>query len=125
MYGSELATDGNHNKRTVKPLSKESIQKICEAEEQAKLIREQAQARAREMYAETQEKSEADRIELEQRTERELRETLDSMRKRSEEILQRSLEEAQKNAEQMNKLAKTHMEEAVKAVVWGIREQCQ
>ena len=49
-------------------MSKESIQKICEAEEQAKLIREQAQARAREMYAETQEKSEADRIELEQVT---------------------------------------------------------
>ncbi len=120
-----LFTTGNVKKRTVNPLSKETILKIQEAEAQAKEIREAAHARARELYAQTQEQSEADRIALEQATERELREKLDDMRTRSEEIVQRSMEIAKAEAEQMNKLAKTHLEEAVKAVVWGIREQCQ
>ena len=106
-------------------MSKETIQKIQEAEAQAKEIREAAHARARELYAQTQEHSEADRIAIEQETQRELREKLDDMRTRSEEIVQRSLDVAKAEAEQMNKLAKAHLEEAVKAVVWGIREQCQ
>lgn len=106
-------------------MSKETILKIKEAEAKAKEIRDAAHVRARELYAETQQKSEADRIALEQETERELRERLDDMRTRSEEIVARSLEVAKAEAEQMNNLAKTHLEEAVKAVVWGIREQCQ
>ncbi len=106
-------------------MSKESILKIQEAEAQAKEIREAAHARAREMYALVEKQSEADRIALEQATERELREKLDDMSARSQEIVERSLDVAKAEAEQMNQLAKTHMEEAVKAVVWGIREQCQ
>lgn len=106
-------------------MSKESILKIQEAEAQAKEIREAAQTRAREMYALVEKQSESDRIALEMATERELREKLDDMSARSQEIVERSLEVAKAEAEQMNQLAKTHMEEAVKAVVWGIREQCQ
>lgn len=106
-------------------MSKESILKIQETEAQAKEIREAAQVRAREMYVLVEQQSEADRVALETATERELREKLDDMRTRSQEIVQRSLEAAKAEAEQMNQLAKTHMEEAVKAVVWGIREQCQ
>lgn len=106
-------------------MSKETILKITEAEAQARQIREAALVRAREMYAEVQTQSEADRIALEQQTERELREKLENMRRRSEQIVQKSQENAKAEAEQMNHLAKTHLEEAVKAVVWGIREQCQ
>jgi len=106
-------------------LSKETILKITEAEAQAKQILDAANERARELYAETQVKSQEDRELIEQRTEKELREKLDDMQHRSEEILQRSLESSKKEAELMNKAAEAHMEEAVKAIVWGIVEQCQ
>lgn len=86
---------------------------------------EAAQQRARALYAETEQKSNEDRERIEQETESKLRRMLDDMQGRSQEILKRSQEGAQKDAEKMNKLAETHMEEAVKAIVWGIMEQCQ
>jgi vacuolar-type H+-ATPase subunit H len=109
----------------VKPLSKESIRKITDAEEKAKEIVEAAKERAKAMYAETEQKSKEDREQLEAETEQKLRQMLDEMRAQSEEILRRSSESAKKEAENMNKLAEFHMEEAVKAIVWGIKEQCQ
>ncbi len=112
-------------KRTVKPLSKESIRKITQAEQEAREIVEAARARARALYAETEQKSVEDREQLEQETALRLRNMLDEMQAKSQEILQRSSESAQKDAERMNKMAELHMEEAVKAIVWGIREQCQ
>ena len=112
-------------KRTVKPLSKESIRKITQAEQEAREIVEAARARAKALYAETEQKSNEDRKQLEQETELRLRKMLDDMQAKSREILQRSSEGAQKDAERMNKMAELHMEEAVKAIVWGIKEQCQ
>ena len=106
-------------------MSKESIRKITQAEQEAREIVEAAQARARAMYAETEQKSNEDREKLEKQTEQRLRTMLDEMQAKSQEILQRSSEGAQKEAEHMNKLAEFHMEEAVKAIVWGIKEQCQ
>jgi vacuolar-type H+-ATPase subunit H len=109
----------------VKPLSKESIRKITEAEDKAREIIEQANQRAKAMYAETEQKSKEDREQLEAETEQRLRKLLEDMRAHSEGILRRSSENAQKDAENMNKMAEFHMEEAVKAIVWGIKEQCQ
>lgn len=106
-------------------MSKESIRKITQAEQEAREIVEAAQARAKAMYAETEQKSNEDREQLEKQTEQRLRTMLDEMQAKSQEILQRSSEGAQKEAETMNKLAEFHMEEAVKAIVWGIKEQCQ
>ena len=112
-------------KRTVKPLSKESIRKITQAEQEAREIVEAARARAKALYAETEQKSVEDREQLEQETALRLRNMLDEMQAKSQAILQRSGESAQRDAERMNKMAELHMEEAVKAIVWGIREQCQ
>ena len=106
-------------------MSKETIQKITQAEQEARDILEAANQRARALYAETEQKSNDDREQVEKETEQRLRAMLDDMQKRSEEILSRSRESAAQDAEQMNKLAETHMEEAVKAIVWGIMEQCQ
>lgn len=106
-------------------MSKESIRKITQAEQEAREIVEAAQARAKAMYAETEQKSNEDREQLEQETAQRLREMLSQMQAQSEEILRRSSESAQKDAERMNSMAELHMEEAVKAIVWGIREQCQ
>ena len=106
-------------------MSKESIRKITEAEEQARQIIEQANQRAKALYAETEQKSKEDREQLEAQTEQRLRKMLNDMQAQSQEILQRSSESAKKDAERMNKLAEVHMEEAVKAIVWGIKEQCQ
>ena len=106
-------------------MSKETIQKITQAEQEAREILEAANQRARALYGETEQKSNEDREQLEKETEQRLRAMLEDMQKRSEEILSRSRESAQKEAEQMNKLAEKHMEEAVKAIVWGIMEQCQ
>ena len=106
-------------------MSKESIRKITQVEAEARQIVEAAQQRARTMYAETEQKSNEDREQLEKQTEQRLRAMLNEMQAKSQEILQRSSEIAQKDAENMNKLAEFHMEEAVKAIVWGIKEQCQ
>ena len=106
-------------------MSKESIRKITDAEEKAKEIVEAAKERAKAMYAETEQKSKEDREQLEAETEQRLRKLLEDMRAHSEGILRRSSENAQKDAENMNKMAEFHMEEAVKAIVWGIKEQCQ
>ena len=106
-------------------MSKETIRKITDAEEKAREIVEAANQRAKALYAETEQKSKEDRERLEQETAQRLRLMLDNMRAQSEEILRRSSESAQKEAERMNKMAEFHMEEAVKAIVWGIKEQCQ
>ena len=106
-------------------MSKESIRKITQAEQEAREIVEAARARAKALYAETEQKSKEDREQLEAETEQRLRKLLDDMHAHSEEILRRSSENAQKDAENMNKMAEFHMEEAVKAIVWGIKEQCQ
>ncbi len=106
-------------------MSKESIRRITQAEDQAREIIEQANQRAKALYAETEQKSKEDREQLEAQTEQRLRQMLDNMQAQSQEILQRSSESAQKEAERMNKMAEFHMEEAVKAIVWGIKEQCQ
>ena len=106
-------------------MSKESIRKITQAEQEAREIVEAAQARAKAMYAETEQKSIEDREQLEQQTEQRLRNMLDEMQAKSQDILQRSSESAKHDAENMNRLAEFHMEEAVKAIVWGIKEQCQ
>lgn len=106
-------------------MSKETIRKITDAEEKAREIVEAANQRAKALYAETEQKSKEDRERLEQETAQRLRLMLDDMRAQSEEILRRSSESAQKEAERMNKMAEFHMEEAVKAIVWGIKEQCQ
>ena len=106
-------------------MSKETIRKITDAEEKAREIVEAVNQRAKALYAETEQKSKEDRERLEQETAQRLRLMLDNMRAQSEEILRRSSESAQKEAERMNKMAEFHMEEAVKAIVWGIKEQCQ
>ena len=106
-------------------MSKESIRKITQAEQEAREIVEAAHQRAKALYAETEQKSNEDREQLEAQTEQRLRKLLDDMQAQSQEILQRSSESAQKEAERMNKMAEFHMEEAVKAIVWGIKEQCQ
>lgn len=106
-------------------MSKETIRKITDAEEKAREIVEAANQRAKALYAETEQKSKEDRERLEAETSQRLRQMLDEMRAQSDEILRRSSESAQKEAERMNKMAEFHMEEAVKAIVWGIKEQCQ
>lgn len=106
-------------------MSKQTIQMITEAEAQAAEIIREARRRADVLYAETEQKSREDREQIEQDTQLRLRKMLEDMKAKSEEILKRSSESAQREAESMNKLAEFHMEEAVKAIVWGITEQCQ
>ena len=106
-------------------MSKESIRKITQTEQEAREMVEAAQQRAKALFAETEQKSVEDRERLEQETAQRLRDMLGQMQTHSEEILRRSSESAQREAERMNIMAETHMEEAVKTIVWGIKEQCQ
>lgn len=99
--------------------------KIAEVEAQAAQIIEAARERARALYAETEQKSNEDRETIEAETELRLRRMLEDMQQRSTAVLERSRESAQADAEEMNRMAEFHMEEAVKAIVWGIVEQCQ
>lgn len=106
-------------------MSKETMTKIAEVEAQAVQIIEAARERARALYAETEQKSNEDREKIEAETELRLRRMLEDMQQRSTAILERSRESAQADAEEMNRMAEFHMEEATKAIVWGIVEQCQ
>ena len=106
-------------------MSKETMNRIAQVEEQAAQIIAAARERARALYSETEQKSKEDREKVEAETELHLRRLLDEMQQRSQEILERSGASAKKSADDMNKMAEFHMEEAVKAVVWGIVEQCQ
>ena len=99
--------------------------KIAEVEAQAAQIIEAARERARALYAETEQKSNEDQETIEAETELRLRRMLEDMQQRSTTVLERSRESAQADAEEMNRMAELHMEEAVKAIVWGIVEQCQ
>lgn len=106
-------------------MSKETMTKIAEVEAQALQIVEDAKSRARAMSAETEQRCTEDRERIEAETDLRLRKMLDDMQKRSTEILEKSRESAQKEADEMNKKAEFRMDEAVKAIVWGILEQCQ
>ncbi len=106
-------------------MSKEIMTRITEVEAQALQIVEDAKARARAMSAETERKCNEDRERIEAETNLRLRRMLDDMQKRSTEILEKSRESAQKEADDMNKKAEFRMDEAIKAIVWGILEQCQ
>ena len=106
-------------------MSKETMTKIAQVEAQALQIVEDAKARARAMFSETEQKCNEDRERIEAETDIRLRQMLDDMQMRSTQILERSRESAQKEADEMNKKAEFRMDEAVKAIVWGILEQCQ
>ena len=106
-------------------MAKESIKKICDAEQKAAAIIENAEQNAAEMIASAEQSG---RAYLEKATadcERENREKLALVRAKTDELLQSSREEAELSAKELKKIAQPRVRNAVKLIVQGIFEQCQ
>lgn len=106
-------------------MSRATILKIKEAEEQAQQIRSQARDSAKQMI----EKAERDGKELlattEQRTLSECRAKLAECREEAQRELDKERCALEAEAEKMTLAAENHRKNAVKILVWGISDQCQ
>ena len=106
-------------------MSKQVIEEIRKAETEAEKVKRAATEKATAMRAavETQGKTQCE--EVLRVTENEYRERLAEIGRRADRLIERKRAEAKLEAVSMCNAAKVHMNEAVKAVVWGIVEKCQ
>ena len=106
-------------------MSREIIEKIREAEAQAQSIRSDAQevAKARIRTAEAEAKKLCQKAE--EKAQIQNREKLDIAKSRAEEVLQSVENDALQEARAMRETADFNMREAVRAIIAGVKEQCQ
>jgi vacuolar-type H+-ATPase subunit H len=106
-------------------LSKEIIVKIKEAEAQAQEIRSSAEdeAKARIRRAQTEGRALCDKTEA--RVSAANREKLKVAEERAEEVLNKTLGESEDEAQKMREEAEFNMREAIRAIIAGVKEQCQ
>lgn len=106
-------------------MSKEIIQKIRDAEAQARKIKSDAQeeAKARVRKAEAYGKRLCERAEND--AVRKSREKLSIAQSRADAALGGARESAAAEAEQMRDAAEFNMREAVRLIIAGVNEQCQ
>ena len=106
-------------------LSKETISKIKETEAQARRIRtdaeEEAKARVRRAEADGQRSFER----AEEQAIKQNKEKLRIAKARADEVMKKAEESAQTDADAMREAAEFNMREAVRAIIAGVREQCQ
>ncbi len=106
-------------------MSKETIDAIRQAEEQAGVVCRVAEEKAGEMRAKVEAEGKAHCEEVRRATEAEYAEKLRQIRERAEALQEKRRAEAEKEAAALTASAAEHMEEAVKLIVWGIVEKCQ
>jgi len=106
-------------------MSKETIDSIRQAEEQAGILCRVAEEKAAEMRAKVEAEGRAHCDEVRRATEAEYAAQLQQIRDRAEALLEKRRGEAERDADALTAAAAEHMEEAVKLIVWGIVEKCQ
>ena len=106
-------------------MSKEAIQRILEAEDQAAVLCRVAGERASEMRRRIHAQGEAHCAEVEQETEIEYAARLDEVRQRALSLEEKKCAEAEAEAAAIEATAKERMAEAIHMIVWEIIERCQ
>lgn len=106
-------------------MSKEIIVKIKEAEAQAQEIRSGAEdeAKARIRKAQTEGRALCERTEA--RVGVTNSEKLKVAEARADEVMRKTVEEAEADAQKMREEAEFNMREAIRAIIAGVKEQCQ
>ena len=106
-------------------MSRDSILKVMETENEAQRIVEDARLRARKMTEEAEQKGEALCLATEQETAKELGATLAQIREKTEQMTARVLEEANAEAEEIRKKAKLSKKVAEKIIIRGLDSKCR
>ena len=103
-------------------MSQNAIKRITEAEEQAEVLCRVAEERAAEMLAAMERKAKAHLAEVEQTAVAQREEKLVQTRELTRALVEKKRDEAVKEAKDIEERAKERMNEAVRAIVWGIVE---
>ncbi len=106
-------------------MTKEAIEAIRHAEEQAEVLCRVAEEKAAEMRAQIAQEGAAHCNKAEEEARAEYESELSVVRARTARLSAKKKKEAEAEAEALTEAAKEHMEEAVKLIVWGIIEKCQ
>ena len=106
-------------------MTKDAISAICEAESQAEVLCRVAEEKATEMKNKIQQEGNAHCAQVEKQTTAEYDAELEEISKHVRRLTEKKREEAEREAEALAERARTHMDEAVKSIVWGIIEKCQ
>ena len=106
-------------------MSKQVIEEIRKAEAKAAEVRRAANEKAAAMRAAVEAQGKAQSEEVLRVTENEYNGRLSEIEERADRLIARKRAEAETEAAALCDAARVHMNEAVKAVVWGIVEKCQ
>ena len=106
-------------------MSKEIIIKIQQTEAEAQKIRLDAteEAKARVKRAEAESRQAFERAEA--KAHKQNKDKLRIAKERADEVMQNAQTEADAEAQAMREAAEFNMREAVRAIIAGVREQCQ
>lgn len=103
-------------------MSQNAIKIITEAEEQAEVLCRVAEERAAEMLSTMERKAKAHLAEVEQTAVAQRAEKLDRTRELTQTLVEKKRAEAENEAKHIEEQARARMNEAVRAIVWGIVE---
>lgn len=106
-------------------MTKEAIEAIRSAEEQAEVLCRVAAERAAEMCHKIEKEGTAHCETTEAELVAEYAKELETVKARAQNLIAKRLTEAEAEAEALAVRAHTHMERAVRLIVWGIVEKCQ
>lgn len=106
-------------------MSKEAIQHIKEAEDQAAVLCRVAGERAADMRKRIHAQGEAHCAEVERETEAEYAAQLEEIRRRAFALEEKKCAEAEAEAAKLESAARERIDEAIKMIVWEIVERCQ
>lgn len=106
-------------------MTKEAIEAIRHAEEQAEVLCRVAEEKAAEMRAQITREGNAHCNKAAEEAKAEYESELSVVRARTARLSAKKKKEAEAEAEALTRAAREHMEEAVKLIVWGIIEKCQ
>lgn len=106
-------------------MTKDAIGAIREAESQAEVLCRVAREKAAEMKSKIEQEGNAHCAEVEKQTAAEYTAELEEIGKHVRRLTEKKNEEAEREAQELAARARSHMDEAVKTIVWGIVEKCQ
>ncbi|MBR6728415.1 MAG: hypothetical protein IKM08_09510 [Clostridia bacterium] len=106
-------------------MSKDAIQRIREAEDQAAVLCRVAGERAADMRRRIHAQGEAHCAEVERDTEAEYAARLEEVRQRALALEEKKCAEAEAEAAAIEAAAREKIEEAINIIVWEIVERCQ
>ncbi len=106
-------------------MSRESILKIRETEQQAQRLVENAHHRAERMLEEAEARGKLLCEQTERETTEEMRELLLRLKEKTDEMDQRALSEAEEELEQLRKNARLNRKIAEKIVIRGLDAKCR